>query len=63
MSADNRPCPCGSGKPSWWAHDGNGIPLFRTCVDCKKAKLNRINPRVLRPYSQADVDEPIEEAY
>jgi hypothetical protein len=27
---------------------------------CRKAKLSRYRPEILRGYSQADVDEPIE---
>jgi len=56
-----RPCPCGSGKPSWWKSDAQGIPLCRICVDCKEAKLAKYRPCILTGYTQADVDEPIEE--
>jgi hypothetical protein len=46
---------------SWWELDGQGIPLCRVCSLCRAAKLATYRPEILRPYSQADVDEPIEE--
>jgi hypothetical protein len=58
---DVRPCPCGSGKDSEWELDGRGIPLDRMCPDCRDRKLAKYNPVILGPYTQADVDEPIEE--
>ena len=57
---DTRPCDCGSKKDSRWAFDGRNIPLCRVCTDCEKKKLARYRPEILRPYTQADVDEPIE---
>ena len=45
---------------SWWEHDGQGIPLDRVCDECREAKLSRYRPEILRHYTQADVDEPIE---
>lgn len=45
---------------SWWEYDGNGIELCRVCPKCKREKLARYRPELLRPYSQADVDESIE---
>lgn len=57
----NRPCPCGSGKWSEWQHDGRGIPLCRTCDDCHDEKMSRYRPEILDYYTQADVDEQIEE--
>jgi hypothetical protein len=50
-----------SGEGSWWEHDGRGFPLCRVCRICEKAKMARYRPEILRPYTQADVDEPIEE--
>lgn len=41
------PCPCGSGKPSWWEHDARGIPLARVCDDCVERKLAGYRPDVL----------------
>lgn len=49
------------GDGSWWEKDGQGIPLCRVCSICRTAKLSTYRPEILRPYSQADVDEPIEE--
>lgn len=56
-----RPCPCGSGENSWWEYDAKGIPLCRVCPDCEEEKLSRYRPEILSGYTQADVDEPIEE--
>ena len=42
-----RPCPCGSGKDSWWENDARGIPLCRVCQKCRKEKLGRYRPEVL----------------
>lgn len=55
-----KPCPCGSGLLSEWAHDGRGIPLCRVCPKCREKQLSRYRPEILRHYTQADVDEPIE---
>ncbi len=56
----NRPCNCGSGLESHWVNDGQGIPLARVCNKCKQEKLKKFRPEILKPYSQDDVDEPIE---
>jgi hypothetical protein len=48
------------GDGSWWENDGRGIPLCRVCEKCRDEKLAGFNPVVLRAYSEADVDEPIE---
>jgi hypothetical protein len=54
-------CPCGSGLESWWANDARGIPLARVCAKCKRAKLAKYRPEVLRnPNYWAD--EAIEES-
>lgn len=56
-----RPCDCGSGEESYWALDGNGIELERVCSQCKERKLAKYRPEIVNsPYTQADVDEPIE---
>ena len=47
-------------RESWWEYDGNGIPLCRVCEVCRDQKLSRYRPEILRPYTQHDVDEPIE---
>lgn len=53
-------CNCGSGEPSWWEHDGQGIPLCRVCDKCRDKKLSVYRPEILESYTQEDVDEPIE---
>lgn len=61
MSGDSiRPCSCGSGKPSEWQYDAQGIALTRTCDDCHAEKMSRYRPEILTGYDQSDVDEPIE---
>lgn len=49
-----------SDDPSWWECDGQGITLARVCAKCRAQKLSGFRPEILRPYTQADVDEPIE---
>lgn len=56
-----RICSCGSGLPSWWAKDGNGIELCRVCDVCEEEKLSHYRPEILKPYTQNEVDEDIEE--
>ena len=46
---------------SWWEKDGQGIPLCRVCNDCIEEKLSQFRPEILRPYSQDDVEEPIDD--
>jgi hypothetical protein len=48
-------------QDSWWEYDYQGIPLARVCVRCVEAKLSQYRPEILEGYSQADVDEAIEE--
>ena len=48
---------------SWWANDAQGIPLCRVCEKCEEAKLSKYAPHILYGYTQADVDERIEEDY
>jgi hypothetical protein len=45
---------------SWPEHDAQGIYLCRVCNVCRKEKLARYRPEILRGYTQADVDESIE---
>jgi hypothetical protein len=45
--ADRRPCPCGSGRDSYWQHDARGIPLARTCTKCHAEKMRHYRPDVL----------------
>ena len=54
-----KPCPCGSGQPSWWEHDARGIPLCRVCEQCEARKLAQFRPDVLSD-PQYWADEPIE---
>jgi hypothetical protein len=56
----DRPCPCGSGKQSWWENDARGIPLCRVCDKCRKEKLSRFRPDVLTD-PRYWTDEPVEE--
>ena len=60
---DLRPCPCGSGLMSQWQFDGRGIELCRTCDKCHDEQMKKYNPVILDYYTQADVDEQIEEDY
>lgn len=62
MSEDMRYHNCERNE-SWWEYDGRGIPLCRVCVKCVEAKLARYRPEILSYYTQADVDEQIEEDY
>ena len=55
-----KPCPCGSGKPSWWEHDARGIPLARVCERCRRSKLAKFRPDVLSDPNYW-ADEAIEE--
>lgn len=48
---------------SWWESDAQGIPLCRVCEKCRKQKLAKYTYKTLHGYSQADIDEPIEENY
>tara|TARA_R110001583_G_scaffold182357_2_gene340092 strand:+ start:1138 stop:1365 length:228 start_codon:yes stop_codon:yes gene_type:complete len=45
---------------SWAEYDGRGIYLTRVCPECEEAKMSQYRPEILRYYTQADVDEPIE---
>lgn len=46
---------------SWIEYDGQGIYLCRVCDECHDEKMARYRPEILQSYTQADVDEPIEE--
>lgn len=56
---DDRPCPCGSGKPSRWYKDARGIELFRGCNACAPEKLKGYRPEVLTNPDYV-ANEPIE---
>ena len=63
----NRPHKCIgdqiSEEYSWWMNDGQGIPLCRVCGRCEAEKEKKYRPEILRPYSQEDVDEQIDDDY
>lgn len=46
---------------SWWEYDAQHIPLCRVCRDCRELRLARYRPEILTGYTQADVDEAIED--
>lgn len=48
-------------EDSWWEYDGQGIALARVCYKCVEHVLSKYNPVVLGHYTQADIDEPINE--
>jgi hypothetical protein len=58
---ERRVCDCGSGLIPWWKNDAQGIPLCLVCFACISDKLSKYRPEILTGYTQADVDEPIEE--
>ena len=49
------------GQCAWWVHDAQNIPLCKVCDLCVTHKLSKYRPEILSGYTQADVDEPIEE--
>lgn len=55
------PCAAGHEDYAWWEHDAQGIPLVRVCDRCVDLRLSRYRPEILTGYTQADVDESIEE--
>jgi hypothetical protein len=59
---DIRPCPCGSGKDSWWLQDARGIPCKRVCEDCEEKERARYRPEIFED-SNYECDEQIEEDY
>ena len=56
-----RLCACGSGEVQEAEYDGQGIFLCYVCSECREEKLSHFRPEILKPYTQADIDEPIEE--
>ncbi len=56
-------CSCGSGRESWWEYDAQGIALTRVCGECRSERLREFRPQILTGYTQADVDERIEDDY
>lgn len=55
------PCTQGHEGYSWWEYDAQGIPLTRVCDRCESHRLSKYRPEILTGYTQADVDESIEE--
>jgi len=53
----SRPCPCGSGEPSWWMTDCQGIELCRVCSTCEDKAMKKYTPETFSGYNQADLDE------
>jgi hypothetical protein len=51
-------CPPGE---SWPEYDAQHIYLCRVCQKCRDEKLSRYRPVILTGYTQADVDEPIDD--
>lgn len=49
------------GQYSWWESDAQGIPLCKVCDLCVDHKLAKYRPEILTGYTQADIDEPIED--
>lgn len=54
------PCPCGSGRDSWWENDARGIPLCRVCPKCRTKKLAGYRHDVLTDPNYS-ADEAIDE--
>lgn len=46
---------------SWPEYDAQGIYLCRVCEVCQEEKLSHYRPEILTGYTQADMDEPIED--
>lgn len=59
---DVRPCPCGSGKDSWWLVDARGIPCTRVCEACEDEKRNRYRPEIFED-SNYTCDEYVDDDY
>ena len=49
------------GEYTWIEYDARAIPLCKVCEMCVDDQLARYRPEILSGYTQADVDEPIEE--
>ena len=60
MKTDD-PCLGGHDGHSWWESDARGIPLCKVCARCVTLRLSKYRPEILAGYTQADIDEPIEE--
>jgi hypothetical protein len=56
----SRPCPCGSGRPSYPLYDARRIYCCRVCTKCERERRAEFRPEIFSGYTQADVNEPIE---
>lgn len=61
MSAPIRTCLCGSGLCSFPLYDAQGIYVQRVCDRCEALVKSCYRPEIFRGYTQADVNEPIDE--
>ena len=46
---------------SWWVYDAQHIPLARVCKKCQQPKLEMFRDPIRSGYTQADVNEPIDD--
>ena len=54
-------CGCGSGRLAEPRFDGNSIYLCSACSECWPERKKQFRPEIVdHPYTQADVDEPID---
>jgi hypothetical protein len=60
LGPDARPCPCGSGKSSWWLHDARGFECARVCPDCEEATRRKYRPAIFTD-ANYEADEPFDE--
>jgi hypothetical protein len=56
-----RECSCGSGLIREAQYDAQNIFLAYTCDECYAERMDGYRPEILTGYTQADVDEPINE--
>ena len=42
----DHPCPCGSGRPSWWLRDARMIEVARVCTACIKKVQAQYRPEI-----------------
>lgn len=58
----NKPCPCGSGEPSYPLEDARGIFCSYVCEACEEEVKGRYRPEIFED-SYYECQEPIEEDY
>jgi hypothetical protein len=56
-----KPCSCGSGLLWRELVDAQGIFCTFVCDKCEDERRSHFRPEIFTGYTQADVDEPIEE--